>query len=66
LVVYGIINRELEDRHGLGQTVGDLHLNRTEAEGWLAKVLADDPSWGDQLHVVEIELAGEPFAILGD
>jgi hypothetical protein len=29
-------------------------------------VLADDPSWGDQLHVVEIELAGEPFAILGD
>jgi hypothetical protein len=61
--VYAIADLDLRDRHGLGQTIGDLHLSRRDAETWLAEVLADQPEWGERLRVVRVDLGRQPLTI---
>jgi len=47
VVVYAIADFELEDRHGLGETVGEVHFTHAEADAELAEMLADEPTWFD-------------------
>jgi len=63
VVVYAIADFELEDRHGLGRSVGEVHFTRAEADAELAEMLADEPTWLDRLRVVEVDLGGEPFVV---
>jgi hypothetical protein len=59
--VYAIADLDLRDRRGLGQTIGDFHVSRRDAETWLAEVLADQPESRERLRVVQVDLGRQPF-----